>query len=42
MPLLGGSAPMLSWLVAIAITIVGWVVTLVFFSRYRWRIAYWL
>ena len=42
MPLLGGAAPTVSWLVAIAITVVGWLVTLAFFSRYRWRIAYWL
>ncbi len=42
MPLLGAPAPLLSWLVVIGITIVGWAATLAFFTRYRGRIAYWL
>jgi ABC-2 type transport system permease protein len=42
MPLLGKPAPTLSWLVVIGITVAGWVATLVFYSRYRRRIAYWL
>jgi ABC-2 type transport system permease protein/lipopolysaccharide transport system permease protein len=42
LPLLGDPAPLLSWLVVLGITIVGWVFTLVFYARYRWRIAYWL
>jgi homopolymeric O-antigen transport system permease protein len=41
-PLLGAPAPLLSWLVVIGITIVGWATTLAFFTRYRGRIAYWL
>jgi ABC-2 type transport system permease protein len=42
MPLLGESAPILSWQVVIGITIVGWLATLAFFTRYRGRVAYWL
>ncbi len=41
-PMLGTYASPLSWLVVIGITIVGWAVTLTFFTRYRGRIAYWL
>jgi homopolymeric O-antigen transport system permease protein len=41
-PLIGGHAPALSWIVAIAITIVGWTITFLFFARFRSRIAYWL
>jgi ABC-2 type transport system permease protein len=42
MPLLGSPAPLLSWIIVIAVTIVGWAFTLAFFMRYRGRIAYWL
>ncbi len=42
MPLLGAAAPLSSWLTVIGITVAGWAVTLVFFARYRGRIAYWL
>jgi ABC-2 type transport system permease protein len=42
MPLLGEPAPLLSWIVVIAITILGSAFTLAFFMRYRGRIAYWL
>jgi ABC-2 type transport system permease protein len=42
MPLLGHAAPLLSWGIVIGVTIIGWAVTLAFFTRYRGRIAYWL
>lgn len=41
-PLLGGSATVENWLVVLLITFTGWAVTLVVFSMYRWRIAYWV
>lgn len=41
-PLLGGMPTLLNWGVALGLAIVGWSVTLVFFNRYRRRIAYWL
>ena len=41
-PLLDGTVDGWLWFVALAITASGWVVALVMFRRYRWRIAYWL
>lgn len=41
-PLLGAFPPAQSWLVVIAITLLGWMVTLAFMTRYRRRFAYWL
>jgi ABC-2 type transport system permease protein/lipopolysaccharide transport system permease protein len=41
-PLLGGVPSLKVWLVVIGITVVGWLSALVFFVRYRWRIAYWV
>lgn len=41
-PLLGQSPPAISWLVAVAVGLLGWLVMLAMFSRYRRRIAYWL
>ena len=40
-PMLGNPFPAASWLVAIGVTVLGWLVTLMFFARYRARIAYW-
>jgi lipopolysaccharide transport system permease protein len=41
-PLLGNAPNMENWLVSIGVCVVGWVVTLLLFGRYRRRIAYWL
>lgn len=41
-PLLGGVPTAGSWLAVIAITLVGWIVTIAFMTRYRRRFAYWL
>jgi len=41
-PLLGKSAPLFSWTVVIGITVIGSLVSLRLFSRYRPRVAYWL
>jgi len=41
-PLLGYSAPPLSWLVVSVMALVGSIFAFLFFSRYRRRIAYWV
>ncbi|KAB2790807.1 ABC transporter permease [Brucella anthropi] len=41
-PLFGEPPALTSWLFAIGIAIAGWLFTLVFFGKYRWRIPYWL
>ncbi len=41
-PLLGQVPPALTWLLALAVTAVGWLVTWLFFVRFRSRVAYWL
>ncbi len=41
-PLLGSSPTVLNWGYAGTLAIVGWAIAVVFFGRYRWRIAYWL
>jgi ABC-2 type transport system permease protein len=41
-PLIGGSASLGSWVAVFLITVIGYIVTLVVFSRYRARIAYWV
>ncbi|MBA8842460.1 lipopolysaccharide transport system permease protein [Ochrobactrum sp. RC6B] len=41
-PLLGTAPTMLDWGFTIALAIVGWTIAIVFFGRYRWRVAYWL
>jgi ABC-2 type transport system permease protein len=41
-PLLGQPQLWHSWIVVLAITVVGWAVTLVVLRRYRSRIAYWV
>jgi len=41
-PMLGREPSAWSWVVTIAGTIVGWMVTIAMFSRFRRRIAYWL
>jgi len=41
-PLLGQTAALENWLVAALIAVLGWGFTLVFFGKYRRRVAYWL
>lgn len=41
-PLLGVVPTLTSWLVVVVITAVGWGITLLIFSRYRHRVAYWV
>lgn len=41
-PLLGNPVTETTWLAVLITTLVGWSVTLLFFIRYRRRIAYWL
>jgi ABC-type polysaccharide/polyol phosphate export permease len=41
-PVLGQSASIHSWLVVLAVTLVGYSASLAFFSRFRARIAYWV
>ena len=41
-PLLGEMPPIISWEVAGVVTVVGFAVTAIFFSRFRARIIYWL
>ena len=41
-PLLGQVPELVSWLAVSGITLGGWFVAFVLYSRYRWRIAYWV
>jgi ABC-type polysaccharide/polyol phosphate export permease len=41
-PLLGRAPSLNDWLVVLAIAVVGWAGTLLFFARFRARIVYWL
>jgi ABC-2 type transport system permease protein/lipopolysaccharide transport system permease protein len=41
-PLLGHLPLLENWVVALVITVVGWAVTFLFFSAFRWRLAYWV
>ena len=41
-PLLGQVPPVLTWMLALAVTAVGCLVTWLFFVRFRRRVAYWL
>lgn len=41
-PLLGEMPSLTNWLVVIGIVLSGWLITLLFFARFRARIAYWL
>lgn len=41
-PLLGGTPTLTDWLVVLAIALLGWGATFLFFARYRARIVYWL
>lgn len=41
-PLLGEVPAMESYIVAVALALVGWTFALFFYGRYRWRVPYWL
>ena len=41
-PSLGQAPGLSSWLATLGITLGGWLVTLLIYRRYRWRIAYWV
>lgn len=41
-PLLNHAPSILNWVVSISLGIVGWLLTIIIFNRYRTRIAYWL
>ena len=41
-PLIGEYPGAMSWIVALSIAILGWIWAVVFFGKYRWRVAYWL
>jgi ABC-2 type transport system permease protein len=41
-PMLGQSNVWHSWVIVLAITVIGWIVTLVALRRYRARVAYWV
>lgn len=41
-PMLGHAPAGENWVAVALITVVGWTITLFFFSAYRWRIAYWV
>ncbi|MFO7570396.1 MAG: ABC transporter permease [Smithellaceae bacterium] len=41
-PLLGELPSLLSWTVALVLAVVGWLLTLIFYGRFRSRVAYWL
>lgn len=41
-PLLGSVPTLTNWLVSIAMVVIGWVITLVVYGRYKSRISYWL
>lgn len=41
-PLFGNQPSLLDWAFGFSCAIIGWFVALLFFGRYRWRVAYWL
>jgi ABC-2 type transport system permease protein len=41
-PLLGYAPSLMNWVAVSILALVGWVVTLLAFTAYRWRIAYWV
>jgi ABC-type polysaccharide/polyol phosphate export permease len=41
-PLLGGTPSLNDWLIVLAIAVLGWIGTFVFFARFRARVVYWL
>jgi ABC-type polysaccharide/polyol phosphate export permease len=41
-PIIGQEPSLLNWMVAAVMAIIGWAIALIFYGRYRHRIAYWL
>jgi len=41
-PMLGQDQELRTWIIVLAITVVGWALTLVVFRRYRARVSYWV
>lgn len=41
-PLFGFPPSLLDWTFGFLFAMIGWIVAIVFFGRYRWRVAYWL
>ena len=41
-PMLGHPPGVENWLAALSVALVGWVIALIFYTAYRWRIAYWV
>jgi ABC-2 type transport system permease protein/lipopolysaccharide transport system permease protein len=41
-PMLGEVPGLEHWVVALIVTVLGWVVALGFYTAYRWRLAYWV
>lgn len=41
-PLIGQLSSLFSWIYVLAVTAVGWILTLIIFSKYRARVAYWV
>jgi len=41
-PLLGQVPAFESWAAALLVTLIGWMITLFFYTAYRWRLAYWV
>lgn len=41
-PMLGNAPAWENWFAVLLIAVFGWVITLFFYSAYRWRIAYWV
>jgi ABC-2 type transport system permease protein len=41
-PLLGQIPSMEHWVIVLLVTLIGWAITLIFYTAYRWRLAYWV
>ncbi|WP_273727548.1 ABC transporter permease [Brucella gallinifaecis] len=41
-PLLGQAPTATDWGFAAGLAVIGWIIAIAFFGRYRWRVAYWL
>ena len=41
-PMLGEVPSLEHWIMALIVTLLGWVVALAFYTAYRWRLAYWV
>ncbi|WP_139973574.1 ABC transporter permease [Ochrobactrum sp. CGA5] len=41
-PLLGSAPTLLNWIFPMVLMFLGWAFAIVFYGKYRWRVAYWL